>query len=106
MGNMTAMKDGLSSNQSGICWLAGEWIDDACLQSVYEAAGDPAICDRIYLQGVVPNCRAYYARLTHEIPEETVTLPGVTPANTVEEIPVLIPGLELGYDCSKVERLH
>lgn len=47
-----------------ICRLAGIYIDDMCLQAVYETAGDPAICDRIYLQGVVPNCRAYYAQHT------------------------------------------
>jgi hypothetical protein len=28
---------------------------------VYEAAGDPAICEQIYLEGVRPTCRAYYA---------------------------------------------
>ena len=44
-----------------ICRLAGIGIDDMCLQAVYEAARDPSICDRIYLRGVVPNCRAYYA---------------------------------------------
>jgi hypothetical protein len=33
-----------------------------CLQVVYEAAEDPTICDRIYLQGVVPNCLEYYAQ--------------------------------------------
>jgi len=43
-----------------VCRLAGIWIDDMCLQAVYEAADDPTICDRIYLQGVRPNCRAYY----------------------------------------------
>ena len=43
-----------------ICRLAGIAIDDMCLQAVYEAADDPAICERIYLQGVRPNCRAYY----------------------------------------------
>ena len=41
--------------------LAGIWIDDMCLQAVYEAAGDPAICEQIYLEGVRPTCRAYYA---------------------------------------------
>src|SRR5512143_2638591 len=40
-----------------ICRLTGEFVDDACLQAVYEAAGDATICERIYLQGVVPNCR-------------------------------------------------
>ena len=62
-----------------ICRLTGMWVDDACLQAVYEAAGDPAICDRIYLQGVVPNCRAYYARLTAETPTASSVLSEVTP---------------------------
>jgi Tol biopolymer transport system component len=44
-----------------VCRLAGIWIDDMCLQAVYEAAGDPAICEQIYLEGVRPTCRAYYA---------------------------------------------
>ncbi len=44
-----------------VCRLAGIAIDDMCLQAVYEAADDPAICGRIYLQGVRPNCQAYYA---------------------------------------------
>ena len=44
-----------------ICRLAGIWIDDMCLQAVYEAAGDPAICERLYLEGVRPTCCAYYA---------------------------------------------
>lgn len=73
-----------------ICRLAGIGIDDMCLQAVYEAAGDPSICDRIYLQGVVPNCRAYYAQHTpaptspagtSEAPILTLTLPPtLTPA--------------------------
>jgi len=45
-----------------VCRLAGIWIDDMCLQMVYEAAGDPAICEQIYLEGVRPTCRAYYAQ--------------------------------------------
>jgi hypothetical protein len=44
-----------------VCRLAGIWIDDMCLQAVYEAAGDPAICDELYLEGVRPICRAYYS---------------------------------------------
>lgn len=44
-----------------VCRLAGIWIDDMCLQAVYEAAGDPAICDELYLEGVRPTCRAYYS---------------------------------------------
>ena len=47
-----------------VCRLAGIWIDDMCLQAVYEAAADPAICEQIYLQGVRPTCRAYYAART------------------------------------------
>jgi hypothetical protein len=46
-----------------VCRLAGIWIDDMCLQAVYEAAADPAICDQLYLEGVRPTCRAYYAGL-------------------------------------------
>jgi hypothetical protein len=45
-----------------VCRLADMWIDDACLQAVYQAADDPAICDRLYLKGVRPTCRAYYQR--------------------------------------------
>jgi hypothetical protein len=44
-----------------VCRLAGMAIDDACLQAVYEAAADPGICERLYLRGVRPTCRAYYA---------------------------------------------
>jgi len=45
-----------------VCRLAGIWIDDMCLQAVYEFAGDPAICDELYLEGVRPTCRAYYSQ--------------------------------------------
>jgi hypothetical protein len=45
-----------------VCRLAGRWIDDMCLQAVYQAADDPTICDRLYLKGVRPTCRAYYRR--------------------------------------------
>lgn len=44
-----------------ICRLAGIAIEDACLQAVYQAAVDPSICERLYLRGVRPTCRAYYA---------------------------------------------
>ncbi len=44
-----------------VCRLAGIWIDDMCLQAVYEAANDPAICEQLYLEGVQPNCRAFYS---------------------------------------------
>jgi hypothetical protein len=45
-----------------VCRLASVWVDDACLQAVYQEADDPAICDRLYLKGVRPTCRAYYQR--------------------------------------------
>lgn len=35
-----------------VCRLGGIWIDDTCLQAVYEAANDPAICDRLYLASI------------------------------------------------------
>lgn len=47
-----------------VCRLAGIAIDDVCLRAVYETAGDPAICDQIYLRGVAPNCQAWYAGRT------------------------------------------
>jgi hypothetical protein len=100
-----------------ICRLAGISIDDMCLQAVYEAANDPSICDRIYLQGVVPNCRAYYAQFTSaatppigtsEKPALTQTpLPSYTPPPTATPTsqPTLTPSptsqyvLDLsGYD--------
>jgi len=43
-----------------VCRLVGIWIDDMCLQAVYQAADDPTICDRLYLEGVRPACRDYY----------------------------------------------
>lgn len=45
-----------------VCRLLGIAMDDACLQTVYQAADDPAICDRLYLPGAVPACKAYYQR--------------------------------------------
>lgn len=68
-----------------LCRLAGKWIDDMCLQAVYEAAGDPAICEQLYLQGVRPTCRAYYAaRLA---PLQTPLPPEPLPAFLVEVFP-------------------
>ena len=43
-----------------VCRLLGIAVDDACRQPVYQATDDPAICDRLYLRGVVPTCKAYY----------------------------------------------
>jgi hypothetical protein len=62
---------------------------------VYEAAENPAICERIYLQGLLPNCRAYYAHYTpppasptrtSEILDVTMTMP---PTSTV--LPIAKP---------------
>jgi hypothetical protein len=83
-----------------ICRLVGISIDDMCLQAVYEAAGDPAICDRIYLQGVVPNCRAYYARIrskatqpveSSQAPRLTQTSPALIVSPTLELTPTWTP---------------
>lgn len=60
-----------------VCRLAGIWIDDMCLQAVYEAAGDPAICERIYLRGVQPNCQAYYATRGAILTETPMAVPSV-----------------------------
>jgi len=61
----------VTSLNPDVCRLAGMWVDDMCLQAVYEAADDPSICDRLYLPGVVPNCHAYY---TARSPTPTSTL--------------------------------
>ena len=68
-----------------ICRLVGIYIDDMCLQAVYEAADDPTICNRIYLQGVVPNCRAYFARRT-----TSFTLPSETPQPSPSPAPTAL----------------
>ena len=76
-----------------ICRLAGIGVDDMCLQAIYEAANDPTICDRIYLQGVVPTCRAYYAQLM----PTPVSIAGVTqtptqlPSATFTPLPTATP---------------
>lgn len=71
-----------------ICHLAGIYIDDMCLQAVYQAANDPSICDRIYLQGVVPNCRQYYAQYTPASPPQTSEPPLPTSTPTASPSPV------------------
>jgi hypothetical protein len=52
----------VASHNPEVCRLASVWVDDACLQAVYQAADDPAICNRLYLSGVAKTCRAYYQR--------------------------------------------
>jgi hypothetical protein len=58
----TTLVAALAALNPDVCRLLGIAVDDACLQAVYEAADDPAICDRLYLPGVVPVCKAYYER--------------------------------------------
>src|SRR3989304_9274308 len=78
-----------------ICRLVGIYIDDMCLQAVYEAADDPSICDRIYLQGVVPNCQAHYAPRTppSTLPTGIFVIPSQTqpPAPTFTSPPTTSP---------------
>jgi len=108
-----------------ICRLVGISIDDMCLQAVYEAAADPSICDRIYLQGVVPNCRAYYAQHTpastppietSELSASTQVLPSTltptpatpTPGTTLTTYHNLNLGISFEYPASweEVEEGH
>lgn len=74
-----------------ICRLLGIAVDDACLQTVYEAANDPAICDRIYLPGVVPNCRAFYARFTPQVRGSETPRPVSTAIPSLTPLPTLAP---------------
>jgi len=76
----------VASLNPDVCRLAGMWVDDMCLQAVYEAADDPTICNRLYLSGVVPNCQAYYAARS---PTLTAT-PAVT-APSPTGVPTLVP---------------
>jgi Tol biopolymer transport system component len=59
-----------------ICRLASIWIDGMCLQAVYEAADDPGICERLYLEGMRPTCRAYYESLARD------STPAISPTDT------------------------
>lgn len=45
-----------------VCRVVSKWIDDMCLQAVYQAADDPKTCEQLYLKGVRPTCRDYYRR--------------------------------------------
>ena len=98
-----------------ICRLTGIWIDDACLQTVYEAADDATIYDRIYLQGVVPNCRAFYAHWTPETLTASITPPETTPTTNAsmalgrltvaQDGDVLLKGLPAGEITSLAQLL-
>jgi len=74
-----------------VCRLAGMWVDDMCLQAVYEAADDPTICDRLYLEGVRPTCHACYASL------EATAAPPSTPLALTETYTDTTLGLALDY---------
>ncbi len=45
-------KQAVAALNPDVCRLLSIAVDDACLQSVYEAADDPAVCERLYLPGV------------------------------------------------------
>jgi hypothetical protein len=62
-----------------VCHLAGIWVDDMCLQAVYEATDDQAICDRLYRPGVVKTCRAYYRRPAVDFATSTLIKTGGEP---------------------------
>ena len=64
-----------------VCRLLGIAVDDACLQFVYEAADDPAICERLYLPGIVPTCKAYFASA-----DSLSSLPSPTPTPTLRQL--------------------
>jgi len=71
----------VASLNPDVCRLASVWVDDACLQSIYQAADDPAICDQLYLKGVRPTCRAYYQRPAVDFATSTVFEVGGQPGH-------------------------
>lgn len=75
---------------SDVCRLAGIWIDDMCLQAVYEAAEDPTICERLYLEGVRPTCRAYYRRPAADWTVDTVLSVSGEPGHQVIAAQVML----------------
>lgn len=62
-----------------VCRLASMSVDDACLQAVYQAADDPAICERLYRPGVAKTCRAYYQRPAVDFATSTLINAGGAP---------------------------
>jgi hypothetical protein len=73
-----------------VCRLAGMWIDDMCLQAIYEAADDPAICDQLFLDGVRPTCREYYQRPAVDFAIDSVLSVGGELGHTVVEYQVAV----------------
>jgi Tol biopolymer transport system component len=80
----------VESLNPAICRLAGIWIDDMCLQAVYEAADDPAICEQIYLEGVRPTCHAYYRRPAADWTVDTVLSVAGEPGHQVIAAQVVV----------------
>ncbi|MGD2164485.1 MAG: hypothetical protein PVH50_03045 [Anaerolineae bacterium] len=75
----------VDTNNPDVCHLVGMWIDDMCLQSVYEAADHAAICDQLYLEEVRPTCRAYYRRPPVDFVTDGVVSVGAgLPDHTIE----------------------
>jgi hypothetical protein len=69
-----------------VCRLLGIAVDDACLQAVYQAADDPAICDRLYLPGAVPTCREYYASLERSAPAQPAVTATASPEDAADAL--------------------
>jgi hypothetical protein len=97
----------VAASNPEICRLVGIGIDDMCLQAVYEAANTPSICGRIYLQGVVPNCRAYYAQRSSGSLSLTMTpqpasspSPTVAPTSSPSSAPIATPTPQYVLDLS------
>ena len=52
----------IEQSNPDICWLIGPSIDDACMQSVFEASGDSSICSRISKPGVKALCEEHFRK--------------------------------------------
>ena len=90
-----------------ICGLAGIFVDDACLQSVWEAAGDPSICNRLYLAGTRPTCRAWYERIGTTTGEATQDekCNGLSPTTPAREADIVIAWKEQQSEWQKLQSL-
>ncbi len=86
----------MDSLNPDVCRLAGMGVDDMCLQAVYEAADDPTICDRLYLEGVRPTCHAYY------VTRSQTPIPTLSSAPTATPTLSTAPGTDVVIDCAAV----
>ncbi|MGD8466059.1 MAG: hypothetical protein PVI09_19545 [Anaerolineae bacterium] len=50
----------VASLNPAVCHLVAASLDTLCLRAVYEAAGDAAICEQIYLPEVKEACQAWF----------------------------------------------